>query len=186
MSTTQPTVADGTTVTIVLTAEEAERAHTAARGILHTPLDAYPHPWDQIAPFGTKQIDEWITDLVELTNKYRGLLEQFERAGVREWVLEMQLALKAKMERTGEDSLDWDPLPPPTTGPVTITAEYALFEELAGELLSYNDNDHDHYEVENRAATRSASNWSGRADGRRASRAFGGQSQARRAPGSSY
>ena len=116
-----------------------------------TPLEYYPEPWNDLAPFGTKQMDEYLAGLVELTNKYRGLLEQFERAGVRDWSYEMQIATGDMRHRTGDTSADPDPLSPATTGPVTVTAEIGLLKELADELLKITDDQHDEYELDNQA-----------------------------------
>lgn len=144
MATTNPTgIRDGSTVTITLSAEQAERARTAVRCIVAEVLENYPEPWNNIAPFGSKEIDAWIGGLVALTTKYRGLLAQFEEAGVRDWSHSSQMALRAAWDRTGDLDADPDPLPPATTGPVTIIAEFGVLEEFAAELLSRSDDDHE-------------------------------------------
>jgi hypothetical protein len=145
---------DGTTVTITLSAEQAERALSATRYVLSTPLENYPEPWNEwngLAPFGTKEIDEHLAGLVALTGRYRGLLEQFEAAGVRDWSYEIQAAYRTAMNRTGDVHATPDPLPPASTGPVTVTATSAVLTEVSDELLSHDGDDREEYRLDNAA-----------------------------------
>ena len=127
---------DGTTVTITLSAENAQHAARGVRSLMHDALDRLPSDWENAGPYTAGQLESYAATAQTIADRYVPIMRQFEEQEVID-IGDAYYFAFCEAEQREPDRRRFDDIQPapPVTGDATITWPVEGWERLVAELF---------------------------------------------------